>query len=490
MSGTRTPPGPPNGSAGGRGAGYGQRAAPGYLPPPRDPTPNGVRAGGWSPRAPEGFAPEGFAPGTYQPDQPGTGPAGGLPAPAGPPNHRAAGGRRFPHGLTAVLVILGVAALVLALAVTVVGPAVAGTLRDLAVSNPSMMRFGPVADIVKSGLGPTLTEPAGSDATTVKFTVPEGASAAAVARALEDQGLVKDDLAVMYLIVTGGLSDRIAAGNYSLSPSMTPEQVVARLEAPPDAVVAVALREGLRIEQIAAYLQTVGLNMDVAEFYRLASDPPASLRTDYDFLATLPQGRSLEGYLGAGTFQVYPDITPEALLRKLLDQWAETVGMGPIRAAEAQERDFYEVLALASIVDTEAAVDEERPLIAGVYANRIAKDMLLNADPTVIYAWDSMQLRDLPFEKWPDYSFWNLVGKPLATVEVPEDLAGFQTYLKRGMIPGPINSPSLASIQAALEPDTKAGYLYFVAKKDGSRTHAFAKTLKQHEANLAKYGYK
>ena len=490
MSGTRTPPGPPNGSAGGRGAGYGQRAAPGYLPPPRDPTPNGVRGGGWSPRAPEGFAPEGFAPGTYQPDQPGTGRADGLPPTAGPPNHRAAGGRRFPHGLTAVLVILGVAVLVLALAVTVVGPAVAGTLRDLAVSNPSMMRFGPVADIVKSGLGSTLTEPAGTDATAVRFTVPEGASASAVARALEDQRLVTDDLAIVYLIVTGGLSDRIAAGNYSLSPSMTPEQVVARLEAPPDAVVAVALREGLRIEQIAAYLQTVGLNMDVAEFYRLASDPPASLRTDYDFLATLPQGRSLEGYLGAGTFQVYPDITPEALLRKLLDQWAETVGMGPIRAAEAQERDFYEVLALASIVDTEAAVDEERPLIAGVYANRIAKDMLLNADPTVIYAWDSMQLRDLPFEKWPDYSFWNLVGKPLATVEVPEDLAGFQTYLKRGMIPGPINSPSLASIQAALEPDTKAGYLYFVAKRDGSRTHAFAKTLKQHEANLAKYGYK
>jgi UPF0755 protein len=164
--------------------------------------------------------------------------------------------------------------------------------------------------------------------------------------------------------------------------------------------------------------------------------------------------------------------------------------MGPIRAAEAQGRDFYQVLALASIVEQEAAVDKERPLIAGVYESRIAKDMLLNADPTVIYAWDSIQLRGLPLEKWPDYSFWNPVGKPLATVEVPEDLAGFQTYLDRGMIPGPIDSPSNASIQAALGPNTKAGYLYFVAKNDGSRTHAFAKTLKEHEANLAKYGYK
>jgi UPF0755 protein len=324
----------------------------------------------------------------------------------------------------------------------------------------------------------------------VRFGVPEGATAADVARALEDAGLVQDDLAVMYLIVTGGLSDRIAAGNYSLSPSMTPEQIVARLEQPPDVVVVVALREGLRIEQIAAYLQTLDLDMDVAEFYRLAGDPPAGLRDDYPFLSTLPERRSLEGYLGAGTFQVYPDVTPETLLRRLLDQWEASVGMGPIRSAESAGRDFHEILILASLVEQEAAVDEERPLIAGVYANRLKKEMLLNADPTVIYAWDTVKLRDLAFEKWPEYSFWNPIGKPLATVELPEDLAGYQTYTRKGLIPGPIATPSLASIQAALTPNTKTGYLYFVAKGDGSRTHAFAKTLEEHEANLEKYGYR
>jgi UPF0755 protein len=252
----------------------------------------------------------------------------------------------------------------------------------------------------------------------------------------------------------------------------------------------VALRPGLRIEQISAYLQTLDLDLNVEEFQRLATNPPDSLRADYPFLSTLPDGRSLEGYLAAGTYQVYRDVTAEQLIRMLLDEWGATVGEIPIRTAESTGRDFYAVLALASIVEHETAVAEEGPLIAGVYVSRLSQEMLLNADPTVIYAWDTVKLRALPFSQWRDYSFWNVVGKPLATVKLPADLAGLQTYTRRGMVPGPICTPSLASIRAALSPDTEAGYLYFVAKGDGSRTHAFAKTLAEHEANLAKYGYK
>ena len=115
--------------------------------------------------------------------------------------------------------------------------------------------------------------------------------------------------------------------------------------------------------------------------------------------------------------------------------------------------------------------------------------MLLQADPTVFYGHDTLELAKLPFGQWPMYLFWAPFGQRLADVEFPPELAGYQTYRRKGLIPGPISTPSLASIDAALAPDTSTGYLYFVAKGDGSNTHAFARTFKEHQANLKKYGY-
>jgi UPF0755 protein len=125
-----------------------------------------------------------------------------------------------------------------------------------------------------------------------------------------------------------------------------------------------------------------------------------------------------------------------------------------------------------------------------VYQNRINRKMLLQADPTVIYANDTVQLAALNFDDWVRFSFWNVPkGTAMADVEVPPELQGFQTYQTVGLIPGPICTPTAASIDAALDPDTETGYLFFVAKNDGTRTHAFARTPAEHLANLKKYGY-
>jgi len=139
-------------------------------------------------------------------------------------------------------------------------------------------------------------------------------------------------------------------------------------------------------------------------------------------------------------------------------------------------------------------VDEERPLIAGVYQNRLdglnGVARILNADPTVTYATDTMALEDLPFEQWQEYFFWKIPAGPLADVPVDPSLQGFQTYQVAGLIPSPISTPSLASIDAALKPNQKKGFLYFVLIPDTDPgKHAFAKTLAQHEENLRKYGY-
>jgi len=172
-------------SAGGPSAGYasnGNSRARGTLPQPWDPP-----AGAW-PDANGDPGPDwhnnGSAPGRgYTPN--------GLLPPVSPHDRRSAGGG-LTRALTAVLLIVGVAALITAIGVTLIAPAVTGAIRDLARSNPSMMRFGPVADIVKSDLGSALNEPAGTDTTAVRFRVADGVAASDVARALEDAGLVRD----------------------------------------------------------------------------------------------------------------------------------------------------------------------------------------------------------------------------------------------------------------------------------------------------------
>lgn len=380
------------------------------------------------------------------------------------------------------------AAVVLVVGLTALRPVVARAVVDWAAGNPGALRVPLVADLVREDLGPNLVTAASSDPAQVEFSVTPGDTASTIASRLAEEGLLRDPRAFVFIAVERGLDGQLEAGSFILRRNMTPDQLVTSLLQARDLSVTISLREGLRIEQIAAKLETLPLTMDVQAFYRLATRPPASLLADYPWL-DLPRGASLEGFLAPDTYRVLPDTSPEEFIRMLLDRFREIVG--PDRLAVPKERglSFYQVLTLASIVEHEAVVDPERPLIAGVYENRLRRRMLLQADPTVFYGHDTLELAKLPFGQWPTYLFWAPFGQRLADVEFPPELAGYQTYRHKGLIPGPICTPSLASIDAALAPDTSGGYLYFVAKGDGSNTHAFARTFKEHQANLVKYGY-
>jgi UPF0755 protein len=152
---------------------------------------------------------------------------------------------------------------------------------------------------------------------------------------------------------------------------------------------------------------------------------------------------------------------------------------------------FYQVLTMASIVEREAFLDTEKPLIAGVYQNRLNPRKwprgTLESDPTIFYVHDSLQLAGKPVADWTSYVFWAPIKGGLTDDALPPDLAPFNTYTHKGLPPGPICTPTLTSIDAALEPDTSDGYLYFLAKGDGSGTTAFAKTYAEHQANIDKY---
>jgi peptidoglycan lytic transglycosylase G len=404
------------------------------------------------------------------------------------------------HGIVRFLAFaLLLASIVLVALVTIGRPILASTVVGWASDNPSAYTMPFVSTLVEEDLGSKLTTAASDDASEVDFAVQSGDSTQDIARRLESDHLLLDSRAFVYLAYKNKVASTWTAGDYTLRANMTPQELLSTIQAgpPPDPTITIGLREGLRLEQITALLEKLnteqGLQLNPMDFYNEVKHPPADLLAQYPWLH-LPKGASLEGFLAPATYRVKPDVTAEDLTKMLLDHFYETVGTDRMNVPKARGLSFYQVVTLASIVEQETVQDDERPVIAGVYQNRLNKKMILGADPTVIYGNDTVQLDELPFEQWVQFSFWNIPKAPsMSSVDLPADLAGYQTYQRQGLIPGPICTPTVASIDAALDPDTSKGYLYFVAIRDASGKstgrHAFAKTEAEHIANLKKYGY-
>ena len=418
-------------------------------------------------------------------------------------NGRRGNGHHGPLRFLAFALVLGAVVIVVVAftALTILRPLVRTAIVDWAWDNPGVLDVGIVNDLVKEDLGPALDAPAGSDPSEVAFEVEDGDTPTSLAPKLRAAGLIASERPFIFLALEQDLAAELQAGRFSLRRNMTPAEIVTGLVRNRITITTaeVTFREGLRLEQMTALLQTVESPVDPAEFRDLALEPPAGLREDYPWLE---EGRSLEGFLYPATYTLVtasddeerPVTDAEGLVRMLLDKFEDTVGEERMEVPESRGLSFYEVLTLASIVEREAQVAEERPLIAGVYQNRLDSDgsgQVLAADPIVLYGLDTVALEETPFEQWQDYFFWRTAGEPLADVELPEELEDYQSYQTRGLPPGPICSPSVESIQAALEPDTEDEYLYFLAipGEEGGGRHVFSKTEEEHNENRRKYGY-
>jgi UPF0755 protein len=375
----------------------------------------------------------------------------------------------------------------------VIGPAVTGLFEQ----NPGILNMPIVADLLRAELGDRLGRPASSEATEVKFVIDPGQTVDEIQENLVDAGLLTDPLAFKYLIMSDRVDQLLEAGTYTMDTGMSPQAVVTRLAAdpdPPTPVVNLALRPGLRIEQIVAYLQAqteeTELSLDPKEFLDLATDPRPELFDEFPFLRQVSEGNSLEGFLAGGVYPVPIDINADEFLHLLLQEWEEDSG-DLVAQARKKGIDFYDALTVASLVEREVKVDTDRAKVAGVYWNRLdpklngATGGLMQADPTVVYATDSMALDELATGKWPNYLFWDTLGvADLATVNVSQELQSHQTYQQPGLPDWPIATPTRASIEAALDPDRRKDFLFFYACP-GSDTHTFAKTAAQHSRNIA-----
>jgi UPF0755 protein len=384
-------------------------------------------------------------------------------------------------------------------------PIVVDGIVGWAAENPTALQVPFVADIVRGQLGSSLTEPVdASDKKPIVVVISPDETPRQIADQLVQAGAIADARAFVFQAIQRDVTSHFQIGRHVVGRSLTVDETISILIQPPSAppTVRLTFREGLRIEQMVALLElkeaspddpTAPLTMDPSQFYQLAMNPPAGLLAGYPWLK-LPAGGSLEGFLFPATYDVAPDTTPVELLTMLLDAFASHA---PPELLTLPPDEIYQKVNIASLVESEAKVDSDRPLIAGVYVNRLDPKIwptgLLNANPTLNYAADSVWLQDPahPIATWVDYTFWTSIqtSGTLSQVVFPGKLAGYNTYSHAGLPPGPICSPSAPSLLAAMKPDTADGYLYFLAKNDGSGTHAFAKTQAEQDANAKKYGY-
>lgn len=307
-------------------------------------------------------------------------------------------------------------------------------------------------------------------ARTVPFTIPIGATASDIAQGLREASLIRSDLLFQVLVERRGLEGAFRQGTFLLRSDMTLDEIVRALSTATAVDQTVTFPEGWRLEEIAERLadQT---EIDDLEFLRLAREGAPAFASDFDFLASLPAGQSLEGYLFPDTYQIDGSSNAHNLIRRMLRRFDEVV-TPEIRAdAAGNGLSVHNLLTLASIIEREAVLDEERPVISGVFHNRLARGIPLQADPTAQYAIG----RTGPGGRWwkPDID-----GDDLRTQ------SPYNTYVVNGLPPGPIAAPGLASIIAAARPESTP-YIFFVARGDGS--HAFSETLEEHTRNIERY---
>jgi len=390
--------------------------------------------------------------------------------------------------------LLALGAIVLALILgRVAAPALIGdALVSASLRSPALLSLPLFGDIVVERLGDRISAPAGSDTALVTVEIAAGSSSSEIAAQLYEAGLIGDETGFIVAVSRAGLEGGLQAGLFQVAASMTPSEIAVALTQPyREPAIAVQLRAGLRLEQIVAQIGTLDLPFTQRELLDLLRTPSAEILADYDWL-DLPVGSTLEGRLGAGTFNVPVSATAERFVRMILDRFAEEIP-AELRGSAPDGRSFHEVLTMASIVEREAALDEERPRMAGVYAYRLQEGIGLFADPTIIWVADSAALRNLKLEKWQSYEFWTFPEQPyvgLVPPRVPKDLVPWNTFVRGGLPPTPICSPSRASVEAALAPDTSRKEMYFVLIPGANGRHDFSQTLAEHEAKARKYGWK
>jgi UPF0755 protein len=298
--------------------------------------------------------------------------------------------------------------------------------------------------------------PAGTGAGRAAVRIPAGSDVRQIAQALVDAGVVASPRSFVVAARIAGFDRRLHPGDYQFDPGMSFPSLLRALLDGRGRTASVTIPEGWRLESIAERLAAAGI-CERDAFLAAARDPA--------LLAELSiPGPSAEGFLFPETYALQLPTNPADVIRAMHRQFEKVWGALTANAPPPGGLSPLSAVTLASIVERETAAPGERPLVAAVFLNRLRLGMPLQADPTVIYGIDAFD--------------GNIRRRDLASAN------RYNTYVFRGLPPGPIANPGRASLAAVLAP-APVDFLYFVARNDG--THQFSRSLAEHNRAVQRY---
>ncbi len=287
------------------------------------------------------------------------------------------------------------------------------------------------------------------------FLVKNGDSVSQIAENLEGIGAVSSRADFIFFAKLLHKSAYLKVGRYAIKPHSSLSYIIGVITRGESKPFNVTIPEGFTMGQISNLLETT-LDMDMTKFRDIV--------TDRHYLDSLKiSADNLEGYLSPSTYNLYYDENPRRVVSKMVTHFFQSLPDSFELKARRLGLTIHQAVTLASLVEKEARLDNERPIISAVYLNRLRKGMKLDCDPTVIYALGGL-------------------NRPLARGDLDFD-SPYNTYRVGGLPPGPIANPGVKSLEAAVNP-AQVGFLYFVARGDGS--HLFSYTLDDHNTAIVR----
>ncbi|KKP97502.1 MAG: Aminodeoxychorismate lyase [Candidatus Moranbacteria bacterium GW2011_GWD2_36_12] len=306
----------------------------------------------------------------------------------------------------------------------------------------------------------------GKTTTQQTILVQKGDNALVVGEKLTKAGVISGKYYLAYYLWKGGQIHSLVAGVYEFAPGVKIPEVARVVTGGQVAStrVPITFPEGWTMKQMAERLSNNNFSGD--EFLAMAKEPSQELKNKYTFLTEIPQGKSLEGYLFPDTYYFAKDATTQDILEKMLKNFNIKMTDALLDEISKQKKTLYDVITMASIIEGEVQTDEDRKIVSGLFWNRLKIGQAFGSDATLEYVLGGNKRQHSLAETKTD--------------------SPYNTYLYKGLPPGPVSNPGISAIRAAIYP-IETEYNYFLSDPKTGKT-IFSKTFEEHVVNKGKYG--